>query len=304
MNLDCIPCFQRQALQAARFVTRDHRVHQEILGQVMCFLMERDWREPPPSLAMHVHRIVRQVTGETDPYRQVKRESNQLALGLYPRLRGMVEGAGSRQEMLHLALRLAIAGNIMDFGVSSKFDLEGTIERVLNARPGVDHMDALVSALTAGGTLLYITDNAGEVVMDRILLETVQACPNNASTDAAVRPFERILVAVKGQPMINDATREDALHAGLGGVTGVEFLELETWTRDESRETGKEYPIRRSDPEFRELMEDFDVVVAKGQGNYEALSQVPGIFFLLMAKCPVVARDLGVDTGDIIIKGT
>ena len=110
------------------------------------------------------------------------------------------------------------------------------------------------------------------------------------------RDIDTILFAIKGAPIINDATREDAFYVGLDEIPGVEFMDVGIGVPD----TG----IERSSSEFRDLVARTDVVISKGQGNYEALSDLGGIFFLLMAKCPVVANHLGVEEGSFILKET
>ena len=135
LNLDCIPCFQRQALQAVRFISDDEKLQEKVLRKVMNELLKSDWNSTPPELAHKVHSIVKRVTTEDDPYKEVKRESNDLVLRMYPELKDMVK---SSRDPLRKAVRLAIAGNIIDFGVVQTFNLEETIKEVLNKKFSID----------------------------------------------------------------------------------------------------------------------------------------------------------------------
>ena len=135
LNLDCIPCFQRQALQAVRFISDDEELHQKVLREVTKKLLESDWNSTPPELAHEVHRIVKSVTNEKDPYKEVKKESNDLVLRMYPVVKEKVEKSN---DPLRTAVRLAIAGNIIDFGPLQEFNLEEAIRKVLKKKFAID----------------------------------------------------------------------------------------------------------------------------------------------------------------------
>jgi uncharacterized protein with ATP-grasp and redox domains len=128
LNLDCIPCFQRQALQAVRFISDDEMLHQKVLREVVKKLLESKWDATPPELAHEVHRIVKRLTKENDPYKEVKKESNDSVLKMYPVLKKQVEESS---DPLRTAVRLSIAGNIIDFGPLQGFNLEDTVREVL-----------------------------------------------------------------------------------------------------------------------------------------------------------------------------
>ena len=234
-------------------------------------------------MANSIHRIVKEECNVRDPYKKVKKECNDLVLELYPGLR---KNVNSSEDSLLTAVRLAIAGNIMDFGAMSEFDIEKTVSRVIESDFAINDYQNLVGSLENSRTIVYIADNAGEIVFDKLLLETI----------LGRYKIERIQFAVKGAPVINDATLDDAKYVGVDKIPGVKFIEVATGEPD----TG----VERNSKEFLEILDSADVVISKGQGNYEALSSHVGIFFLLMAKCPVVAEDLGVDEGDIILRGT
>jgi len=280
LNLDCIPCFQRQALQAARFISKDEELHQKVLREVTKKLLESNWDSTPPELAHEVHKIVKSLTNE-DPYKEVKRESNDLVLKMYPVLKEKVKES---RDPLRTAVRLAIAGNIIDFGPLQEFNLEKTVREVLKKKFAIDDYEKLKENLKEAETLLFFADNAGEIGFDRLLVETF----------LKARKLEKISFVVKGGPIINDATIEDAVYMGLCDLPNIEFLKLSNGEAG----TGPE----RSSQTVKRWMKKHDLVISKGQGNYEGLSEHNGLFFMLMAKCPVIASDLGVKVGDIILK--
>jgi uncharacterized protein with ATP-grasp and redox domains len=281
LNLDCIPCFQRQALQAVRFISDDEKLHERVLREVTKKLLESNWDSTPPELAHQVHSIVRRITNEKDPYKKVKRESNDSVLKLYPELK---EKVNQSRDPLRTAVRLAIAGNIIDFAVLQEFNLEETIREVLKKHFVIDDYEKLKEKLKDAETLLFFVDNAGEIGLDKLLVETF----------LGQKKFEKIDFVVKGGPIINDATLEDAVYMGLDRLPNSKFLTLSNGEAG----TGPS----RSSQTVRKWIREHDLVISKGQGNYEGLSEHNGLFFMLMVKCPIIASDLGVEVGDIILE--
>jgi len=274
--LDCYPCFVRQAIEAARLTGADEAGQLAVLHCVLEALQHVEPGSTPPEMGGHIHRLIRAQTGNSDPYREVKARNTEEALAVYPRLKQLVSKA---TDPFDRALRLAIAGNIIDCGVSGEYDLWTSIERVLGQRWGIDDSGPLKEALKSAPLALYLADNAGETVFDRLLIEQLHPVP--------------VTYAVKSGPVLNDATRQDALAAGLDRVAHVVS-------------TGCDEPgtiLERCSQEFRRLYDKAEVIIAKGQGNYETLSTGgKRLFFLLQVKCPVIARDIGVPTGSIVVK--
>ncbi|MEF8835950.1 MAG: ARMT1-like domain-containing protein [Candidatus Thermoplasmatota archaeon] len=276
-NLDCIPCFLRQALEASRMATDDEEVQKEVLDEVIDILrtMELEGKKPP-EIGRYVHRAVNEITDTQDPYKEIKEEQNQEALKIYPKLEEKVEPAKDR---LLTAVKIAIAGNVIDLGPGHEIDLEKDVEEILSKELTIDHYDEFRKNLERSETIFYLGDNAGEIVFDKILLREMED--------------KEILYFVKGAPKINDAMAMDAKKAGIDEYAKVDVV------GNGRPGTGPE----RDSPEFIERMQEADMVISKGMGNYEALSEVPAnIFFLLKAKCPVIADDLEVEVGDIILK--
>lgn len=277
-HLDCVSCFVRQALDASRMVTDDAAVHERVVRETLRLVVEMPFDRSPPWLAQRVHRFLREVTGNPDPYREAKRRSNAVALALYPQLKQEVRSA---TDSFATALVLAIAGNMIDFGCRSEIPEDDIRQAIAEATTdALDHtaVDALRRAVGEAREILYLADNAGEIVFDRLLIEEL--------------PRERLTLAVRGSPVINDATREDAEVAGLDALVPV-------------IDNGNDAPgtiLESCSRAFRDRFARSDLVIAKGQGNYETLSGKDGpIVFLFKAKCPVIAQDVGCALGALIV---
>ena len=273
--LDCYACQLRQALEAARMAGADDDQQKVIINLTLDALRTMDAASTPPEISDTIHRMVRERIGNDDPYRSAKEESTRQALALYPELKDIVAEAS---DPFDSAVRLAIAGNIIDLGPQKDYDLQGTTERVLTQRYAVDDGPALRRVLSKAGSVLYLGDNTGETVFDRLLIEVIDV---------------PVIYVATGGPILNDATVEDARAAGLDEVATV-------------MSNGSEGPgtiLERTSPEFRRLYDQAELIVAKGQGNYETLSdEGERLFFLLQTKCPVISRDIGVPVGSIVLK--
>lgn len=274
--LDCIPCFLRQALFASRVATDDEIKIKEVLDRVGMLIKGIPMTSTPPETGRHVYAAVREITGVEDPFHDLKQKSTKKALELYPALK---EITASAQDPLDTAVRLSIAGNIIDFGANPDFDIEKTIQQVLHQKPGVYHIKELKEKMAEADEIVFLGDNAGETVFDRVLIETMH---------------KRVTYAVRARPIINDATMADAEQSGIKETAKVVS-------------SGCDAPgtiLGRCSEEFKALYRRADLIISKGQGNFETLSQEKGpIFYLLKVKCPVIARHLEVSEGDIIVKG-
>jgi len=277
---DCIPCFIRQALDSARLVTEDETVHEQVLRNVLQATSKMDLRDSPPAMGQYIHRLIRKTTGNSDPYREIKDHFNHFALELYPKLKARVE---SSANPLETALKLAIAGNVIDFGVNNKLEESSVYESIENAlvSPVDGNFEGFSDTVSRADNILYLADNAGEIVFDRLLIEQM--------------PLGKITLAVRGFPVINDATMDDARATGITGL--VEVID-----------NGADVPgtiLQECNEAFIKRFRNAELIIAKGQGNYETLSEVEkDIFFILKAKCPVIARDLGCRVGSLVLKNS
>ncbi len=276
--LDCIPCFLRQTLEVVRLATDDESIHEQILREVLKLTADMDLHQSPPAMARRIHQRIRELTENPDPYRNSKQEHNQLALQLYEELELNIQRSANPLET---AVRLAIAGNIIDLGVKcsiSDRDIHHTIQQSLTEPFNHGAVEQLRLDAANARDILYLADNAGEIVFDRLLIEQL--------------PMEKITVAVKGSPIINDATMEDAAVAGLTDIVTV-------------MDNGSDAPgtiLEICSDAFVSRFKQADLIIAKGQGNYETLSHVDkNIYFILKAKCPVIASDIGCPIGQMVL---
>ena len=273
--LDCYPCFVRQALEAARQLGADERKQKIVLERVLEALRDIDLSFTPPQIGDRVHHLVRQELGDGDPYRTFKERATREALALLPRLNEIMEKA---EDPLETGVRLSIAGNIIDAGLHSTYELWPTVQRVLSQPFAVADLEPLRRSMARAPSVLFLADNAGETVFYRLLIESFKA---------------PVVYAVKGSPILNDATVEDARMAGLDRVA-------------ELLSTGSNAPgtiLERCSERFKRVFAEAPLIIAKGQANYETLSeQGSEVFFLLQAKCPVIARDLGVPVRGLVVR--
>ena len=278
--LDCIPCFAGQTLSVVRMVTDDEELQSDIMRRALRLASEFPRDMPPPAMSARMHRMIREEIGNPDPYREIKKRANEFALEMLPRLREQVARAPSAFEA---ALRIAIAGNLMDWGAkphtdASDEDIEKTLEQAQEAELKGGSPAELRNKLSTADNVLYLADNAGEIAFDRLFISHIP-CPD-------------VTVAVRGGPIINDATMEDARQVDLVN-------------RAKVMDTGCDAPgvlLDECSDEFRQKFGSADIVISKGQGNYETLSHVTdGIVFMLKAKCPVVARDTDSEVGDMLL---
>jgi len=277
--LECVPCFVSQALGAARFVTDDESVHEAVLRKVMAVAAEMDLSITPPKMGQEIHSLIRQITGNEDPYRDIKDHSNRLALKIYPGLSEKIEHSADPFET---AVRVAIAGNIIDFAKINGLEdakVRQTIEDSFTDVLSKSAVNDLRNAIKQSKNILYIGDNAGEIVFDRLLLEQL--------------PCEKITFVVRGGPVINDATMVDARTAGI-----TELVEV--------IDNGSDAPgtiLEMCSEQFRKRFNAADLIISKGQGNYETLSdEDKDIFFLFKVKCPVIAKDSGQEVGNLALQ--
>jgi len=281
-SLDCIPCLIRQALEATRLVSDDPVVQARVMRDVLAALADEPSPDrSPPEIAQRLHRHVRRLTKEDDPYAALKKASNDAALAALPRLRPLVS---TSPDPLATAVRLAIAANTLDAGMNSRSlpcvegdaaraaDGDALVARLRHSleEPLHGDLETFRLALAGARSIVYLTDNCGEIVVDRLLIEQL--------------PRERLTIAVRGAPVLNDATRADAHAAGLDHLAAV-------------MDNGSNAPGTLLDDcseSFRRTLQGADVVIAKGQGNYESLSDTPGrFFFLFKVKCAVIAQHSG-----------
>lgn len=272
--LDCIPCFMEQTLRAGRVSGLDDAKIKKLLDEVGGMIKDLPVESSPPATGDFIYGKIREVSGVADPYKEIKKETINEAITLYPELKKTVEQS---EDRLLTAIRIAIAGNVIDFGVNHKFNISEDVQTILNQHFGIFHYKEFQESLKNAESVLYLGDNSGESVFDKLLIEELG---------------KPVTYVVRDVPVINDVTMQDAIDSGLDTVAKLVS-------------SGSSAPAiipDRCSREFLDLFNNADIIISKGQGNYEGLSGInKPIFFLLKAKCHVLAGDLGVEKGDIVL---
>ncbi len=277
VHLDCYPCFLKQAIIALRLGTKDDAQREHILKSILNDAGKFDTSKTPAHTTTFLHREIRNLLGK-DPFKDIKSEYNQIALRLYPFLKNHVE---TSNEPLWAASRLAIAGNVIDFGIFTSVDIEGTIERALAGSITVDDYPAFKDEILKTDNILYLLDNAGEIVFDRILIETL------------ISLGKKVTAVVKGSAVINDSTIQDARETQLTETCAV--------TDNGSDAVGT--ILEWTSQDFQDSFMNATFIISKGQGNFETLvGSKKRIFFLFQSKCDVVSKELGLSKGSMLLK--
>ncbi len=275
MQLGCLPCSLRQALEAAQNATSDTEVQACIMDECMDLLKNYRNYASSPAMARDIHAIVRRHTGISDPYAVSKKATIDAALGEYEAIRALIKEKGD----IYRALKVSAAGNNIDMAVYSNVDVASAVKSCFDEDFTVCDIDIFKEQLSSAKTLLLIGDNAGESVFDRAFIESL--------------PPMDIFYAVKSAPIINDVTERDAIDSGLCDVSRV-------------ISTGCNVPgtiLSECSKEFLDIFHSADIVISKGQGNFETLENADrGVFFLLRAKCRLVADAFAVPLGSYIFK--
>ncbi len=246
----------------------------------MINLYQNNWDHfNSPEFSRELHHILKSYTHDPDPYKKVKKENNDLALSMFPKLEAII---WQSNDPFYTALRLAIAGNIIDFAANDNFNLQETIHKTLNSEFAIDHSLQLKRALENAENVLYLGDNAGEIVFDKLFIKTIK--------------HKHLTYVVRGAPVINDATMEDAEYIGMS-----EFVHVIS--------NGYDAPSTipdKSSQQFQQYFREADLIISKGQGNMEGLMPLNDtrIYFLLLVKCTVMSEFLKVKKESLVVYNT
>ncbi|PIJ61582.1 damage-control phosphatase ARMT1 family protein [Mesotoga sp. H07.pep.5.3] len=274
IDLRCIPCNLNSLL---RILDQNHAGEEEKKQVVRTFMREvaeMDWSDTPIDIGRKVGEALEPLFGDSDAFRDIKKMSNDNLLEIYDDL---------KTELLKLddpligALKLSVAGNIIDVAPGHKIDIHSTMKDALSRPFAIDDLQELADRIQKANSLLIVGDNCGEAVLDKLLLDIAKV-PNS-------------YFSVRTKPALNDITMKEALEIGMDEVATL---------MDSGADApgAQEKTMKR---EFSEVYFSADVVISKGQGNLEGLSSVKReIFFLLMAKCEVIGGFLGVPKGSFV----
>ena len=271
---DCIVCNIRQAMDVCDFVGADEQTRQSVLKHIMQIILDGMEMEPVDGINNLVHRELKKITNQKDPYKTVKKESIKKALEIYPQMVTLVEKS---REPIKTAVELCIAGNVIDFGPSNMHNIESSVEEVLLSKKHHFDFNAFEKELKKAKTVLILGDNAGETVFDRILMERLP---------------HQVYYAVKSEPIINDAVMADAVESGIGQTA--------TIIENGSPVAGTFLPFCSQD--FLNLFYSADMVISKGMANFETLvNEERRLFFLFKVKCRLISRKYNLPLGEYVL---
>lgn len=280
---ECYPCMLNSVINMNRIFNIDTETTSRLLSRVMRHLSEINLAQSAPSISKYIQNIVREELGNADPYSELKREYNKLMLNLYPELEQQVFNSSTPYLT---ALKLAIAGNIIDFGANQEIDIHRTIDKVLETDFAIDESLQLKEEFIEAKTVLYLGDNCGEIVADKLFIQTLFR---------ELGKPEEFYFSVRGNPILNDVTREDAEFVGMDKLAKI-------------IDTNDDAPgvlLENASDSYKEIYNRADLIISKGMGNFESLSErKENIYFLLIAKCKLVAGHLGVKKGDTVVAKT
>jgi uncharacterized protein with ATP-grasp and redox domains len=277
MHNECVNCF---ITQANKLLTKNRirdDIAKEIVGRFRQFVdAHKNNNLSAPEASCLLHRLIKKASHTSDLYKVEKKDYNVLLLSLEKEIRDIILNS---ENPFQTALHYALAGNIIDFGPPVKFDIFRALSSAVSKRPAIDHSQILNEALKNASTVLYLGDNAGEIVLDKLFIETIKH-PN-------------LYFAVRGGNISNDSTMEDAKDVGISKIAKV-------------ISNGYNAPstlVNRCSATFRKIFHEADLIISKGQGNLEGLMDEfrKKIFFLLMVKCKVMAEMTGTHEGDAVI---
>lgn len=265
---DCLDCFMVQAEKTLQLSTDDENLQRTTLEEIKSMLDDFPRQLAPPENSVNFYRYIAAKTGTPDPYAAIKRESNDLAIALLPEIRTVIARA---EDPFLATIRFAIGGNVLDNGAQQQLDIKETLAQCQGQELTINHYPQLVEKLSTPCRVLYLTDNCGEVVLDKVLIEQL------------IERGHQVTVAVRGGAAINDATLKDARYCGIDQLCTV-------------ISNGADLPgtsLQLCSEELRQYFRSADCIISKGMGNYECLSEESApIFFLLTVKCTSVCDDL------------
>ncbi|PKL67300.1 MAG: hypothetical protein CVV28_05370 [Methanobacteriales archaeon HGW-Methanobacteriales-1] len=278
---ECAPCFLRQAQEALDLATDDENLKIEIMAEITAFLGQEFHKGAVSNvIGTSIHRIVKKKTGNDDPYLNIKEKCNDIAEQFLPKLIEFLQD----EEDLEMFVKAAIIGNLIDFGaLGVNFDPLNLMLKNLNAPLVINHTSELEKSLKSVKNVLYLADNTGEIVFDKLLIKKIEEYD------------VEVTVAVKERPILNDACLEDAYQVGLDEmaklvITGTDSIGV---------------IHEQVSSEFRHMLDNAELIISKGLGNYEGLTEIDfgekPVFCLLNTKCGPTSRDLGVAEGSSVI---
>ena len=281
ISRECIHCLARQAVEIAEEATSDVTMQEVIIKRSLKELGEMDFNETAPEVSFRMHQHAKDISGIDDPYKRLKEQYNEIANEIYNRIIDE-KWLDKAEDPFDMACRLAIAGNIIDFSVGLKLEYSDIVKSVEDS---IKHnifgtgTTALREAVKKANNIMYIADNSGEIIFDKFLLDYL--------------PLNKITYVVKGSPIVNDATMDDAISTGITDLVKV----------IDNGHSAQGTILKYCSSTFKSEFSKADLIISKGQANFETLSDIKekNIFYLLRAKCISVASAIGCKQMDYVL---
>jgi uncharacterized protein with ATP-grasp and redox domains len=276
---ECVGCLFAQLNKMVKLHGIDPLTHEKMVKELASKIPEMDLSRTPPELSRTLSDILIKHLGNNDPYIDIKRKENERAKSMLAHVRKIIE---ENKDSLAMAVKFAAAANVIDYGVPDLFELEHNLENLSDKKFSAFDIELLRRKVNQAKSILVIGDNTGEVFFDRLLIEQL---PKDA----------KIIYAVRSMPVINDVLLDDAKEARIDELADV-------------MESGSHIPgtmPSSCSKEFKDIYQNADVILSKGQGNFETLSdENRPIFFLFAVKCQAVERQIGHAKGSLMAMAT
>ena len=269
MHKDCFQCDYKQVSKISEFLSIDQSIEEELNKKVKTYLEHCDMTKTNPEIMADIWKIIAITIQNNNPYKEIKSYYNHFLFSLLPEIKEYIH------DDLSLALKVAIAANLIDFSAKDKISKQYITDILFSAkdlRLSIDDSKELFQTIEKSQTLLYLGDNCGEIVLDKLFLTMLKNKYRHL----------HIYYGVRGYPIVNDVTLEDADEVNMHEVAKV------ISNGDGSLGT----VLSRCEQSFQNLFHQVDIVACKGQGNYEGLMgcSKENLFFLFMSKCQLVAK--------------
>ena len=282
MQKECFICDRKQVHKIQQILSLSESEEKELEVIVDNYLKSVDMKKTNPEVMGEIWKLISHYTGNDNPYQSVKNFYNQEVLKVEDEVYHLID---SSDNIYETAIKICIVGNLIDFSANHQFDmdiLKGMIQDILNKKLSIDDSNLLKKDLSKAKTVLYLGDNCGEIVLDKIFITILKR----------IYPDIHFYFGVRGLSIINDVTFDDALE--------VKMNEVATIVSNGDGSLGT--VLTKTSQEFQNLFNQADVVICKGQGNYEGLflENKKSLYFMFMAKCEIVAKPLGLETLSIV----
>jgi len=295
IKIICGSCLIQIAYDLAKKSTDNNKKQIEIIRETFKILSEISKDSFTTKLSSDIIRKVEELTGIIDPYQEEKRFSNKFLLELEPKMLELINSIKNPFDKFFKIILLTIFGNTIDFATGhydfelSKKALEDKMSKTINLIPSIDDSTQFYDLIKFGNKqIMYLIDNSGEIVCDKLLIKNLVEHGNN------------VVVVVKNKPLINDALKSDAIDVNISKIKNVKIIESERFCLG--------FLFNNETEEFIEALSKTDIIIAKGQNHFETIIKYKEkfarkiIILILTLKCLPLAEFLGVKKGDLVIK--